>query len=208
MNLEQWINSTPVVRHPSEFDIISVMKLHELIDLCKKYQIIILEGVRSCGKSFISDKLQNALNIATYATWKSQGGLKKFYNNRKGAPDGAIRISPTLEVNQANVFVVEYLIQSNTPAIIDRGFFSSMHFQDVVPQDVWDIYVDMLHQIRSVVLFIEPIPIIHNDVILKRGISREAIDNEKRRYLEIFRRLPKSIDFHHIQLEYVMEFLS
>lgn len=185
LSLEDYFKKISTTHSP-EFKTVTIKELSKELD----YSLIITEGVRSSGKTYVATRLSEILNLPLYQVWRSLGGLKQFIKDDVGK----VSLDEfSLDINQSNIFTAEFVAQNNLRVIFDRSYFTAMQFNNEVHLDRLNVYYRILEKAKSCVLFIKADDYTFVRRIKERGISHNVISEENKRYLGIMTRIPLSI---------------
>lgn len=190
-DLETWLEAVPPQHDLWEPNPL-VCEDHNQIEAQFGYSsLLIVEGVRGCGKSYLVKALSEALEMPTYSTWASQGGRKDRYAQKGSAKPGAADLEDQdLDIAQAGLFVLEALLQLRTRVILDRSYLTSMYFQNSVSPARWRFFIETLKALDGLVLFVDtPLEVCAE----RRGVSPADLAEEHRLYREVLRRVPKRL---------------
>lgn len=185
LSLEDYFKKISTTHSP-EFKTVTIKELSKELD----YSLIITEGVRSSGKTYVATRLSEILNLPLYQVWRSLGGLKQFIKDDVGK----VSLDEfSLDINQSNIFTAEFVAQNNLRVIFDRSYFTAMQFNNEVHLDRLNVYYRILEKAKSCVLFIKADDYTFSRRIKERGIPYNIISEENKRYLGIINRIPLSI---------------
>jgi thymidylate kinase len=169
-------------------DVCSVL---DLVHHLRSFDMILVEGIRSSGKSYVCNRLGELFDKPVYATWKMFGGLK----SRIQASVGTVQLQDCgVDITQANVFAIECAAQINPKCIFDRTYFSSMQFNDEVDTNRLATYYTLLRNLNVCILYVHAQDVDQLPRIQARGLSWDTVQTEKSRYDAIFSRIPEEIN--------------
>lgn len=89
-------------------------KIENLLNLIVSKNIIILEGAKNSGKSFLAQELAKSLGFPIYTPWKNRRTDQSFNTILKA------------DLTQSSIWIFDFLMQMDNPKlIIDRSMLSS-----------------------------------------------------------------------------------